>query len=216
MNVFLRGVALARLDSDSYRWKGGFRMRGYFGIGVEGVSKPMNAGNLFRTAHGFGAGFVFTIDARFDPGLMKSDTSDMAGQVPFYSFDSVKSMRLPDRCSLVGIELTDDAIELPSFRHPRNAAYVLGMERGSLSRGLLECCDHVVKIPTQFSLNLATAGAIVMYDRLSTLGRFGGRPVVPGGPVEPVPEHAFGDPVWKKKERRRQKMAASDETSDKV
>ena len=32
-------------------------MRGYFGIGVEGVSKPMNAGNLFRTAHGFGAGF---------------------------------------------------------------------------------------------------------------------------------------------------------------
>tara|TARA_Y100000588_G_C13469038_1_gene591741 strand:+ start:388 stop:540 length:153 start_codon:yes stop_codon:yes gene_type:complete len=38
-------------------------MRGYFGIGIEKVSKPMNAGNLFRTAHGFGARFIFTIDA---------------------------------------------------------------------------------------------------------------------------------------------------------
>jgi len=37
--------------------------RGYFGIGVEGISKPMNAGNLFRTAHAFGASFVFTIGA---------------------------------------------------------------------------------------------------------------------------------------------------------
>ncbi|SVA88482.1 uncharacterized protein METZ01_LOCUS141336, partial [marine metagenome] len=27
----------------------GRKMRGYFGIGVEGLSKPMNAGNLFRS-----------------------------------------------------------------------------------------------------------------------------------------------------------------------
>jgi len=179
-------------------------MRGYFGIGVEGVSKPMNAGNLFRTAHGFGAGFAFTIDAKIDLRLIKSDTSDMAGQIPFYKFDDVASIQLPDRCSLVGIELTDDAVELPSFRHPRAAAYVLGMERGSLSPNLQECCDYIVKIPTQFALNLATAGAIVMYDRLLTFGRFGSRPVVPSGPIEPFPEQAFGDPVWKKKERRRQ------------
>ena len=41
---------------------GKFRpMRGYFGIGVENLSKQMNAGSLFRTAHAFGASFVFTI-----------------------------------------------------------------------------------------------------------------------------------------------------------
>ena len=121
-------------------------MRGYFGIGVEGVSKPMNAGNLFRTAHGFGAGFVFTIDSKIDPHLIKSDTSNMAAQIPFYGFDDVDSIQLPERCSLIGIELTEDAVELPSFRHPRNAAYVLGMERGSLSPSLQECCDYIVKI----------------------------------------------------------------------
>ena len=178
-------------------------MRGYFGIGIEGVSKPMNAGNLFRTAHGFGAGFVFTIGAKFDPKLVKSDTSAIGGQVPFYTFDDVEAMTLPHRCELVGIELTEEATELPSFRHPRAAAYVLGMERGSLSPKLMDCCDYIVKIPTQFSLNLATAGAIVMYDRLTTLGRFGGRPIVAGGPIEPILEHAFGEPIWKKKRQRR-------------
>ena len=55
----------------------GEEMRGYFGIGVEGISKPMNLGSLFRTAHAFGASFVFTIAAAYDRaqgGL--ADTSD--------------------------------------------------------------------------------------------------------------------------------------------
>lgn len=40
-------------------------MRGYFGIGVEGVGKPMNLGNLWRAAHAFGASFVFTVGAAY-------------------------------------------------------------------------------------------------------------------------------------------------------
>ena len=170
-------------------------MRGYFGIGVEGLSKPMNAGNLYRSAHAFGAGFVFTVASSYDPDIRKSDTSDITGQVPFYSFETLESMQLPEGCALVGVEITDNAIELPSFRHPRCAAYVLGMERGSLSPELVDCCDHVIKIPTLFSLNLATAGAIVMYDRLISMQRFGARPIVPGGPIEPIPRHKFGEPV---------------------
>jgi len=178
-------------------------MKGYFAIGVEGVSKAMNVGNLFRSAHAFGASFVFTIAASFDPGEGASDTSNALGQLPYYSFDAVESMRLPDDCALVGVEFLDDAVELPSFRHPRRAAYVLGMERGSLSPRMMECLDHVVKIPTRFCLNLAAAGAVVMYDRMISAQRFGARPVAPGGPVEAVPEHVFGEPVWKKKQRRR-------------
>lgn len=174
-------------------------MRGYFGIGVEGLSKPMNAGNLYRSAHAFGASFVFTVASSYDPDIRKSDTSDITGQVPFYSFETLESMSLPRGCALVGIEITDDAVDLPSFRHPRCAAYVLGMERGSLSPQLVDWCDHVIKIPTLFSLNLATAGAIVMYDRLISVRQFGARPVVPGGPIEPVPLHQFGEPVIRRK-----------------
>ena len=38
-------------------------MRGYFAIGSERISKPMNLGALMRTANAFGASFVFSINA---------------------------------------------------------------------------------------------------------------------------------------------------------
>ncbi len=36
-------------------------MRGYFAIGVERISTPMNLGSLMRSAHAFGASFFFAI-----------------------------------------------------------------------------------------------------------------------------------------------------------
>lgn len=167
-------------------------MRGYFGIGVQRFSKVGNAGNLFRTAHGFGASFVFTIEAHYDVRAARSDTSKFPEHLPWYDWADVDAMALPKGCKLVGVELVDDAIELPSFRHPAQAAYVLGPERASLSPELLARCDHVVKIPTSFCLNVATAGAIVMYDRLLTLGRFAERPVFSEGAPIPQPDHVRG------------------------
>lgn len=168
-------------------------LRGYFGIGVEGISKPMNAGNLFRSAHAFGAQFVFAIAP--DVNLRKiyaSDTSQTAKHLPLYEYDSVAELRLPRGCQLVGVELLDEAIDLPSFTHPDRAAYVLGPERGSLSPELVERCDLTVKIPTKFCINVGVAGAILMYDRLITKGRFARRPARAGSPVELLPQHIHG------------------------
>ena len=103
---------------------------------------------------------------------------------------SGSELLLPEGCQLVGVEITDDAVELPSFRHPARAAYVFGSERLSLSQEVLSRCQHVVRIPTGFSINVGMAGAIVMYDRMLTLGRFPARPVRPGGPEEPLPPRA--------------------------
>jgi len=167
------------------------RMRGYFGIGVERLSKPVNAGNLFRSAHAFGANFLFTVAGSYQRRT-HSDTSQATYQVPLYEFADVDSMRLPDGCRLVGIELIDEAVELPTFRHPPQAAYVLGPERGSLSPEMLARCDHVVKILTAFCVNVAMAGAIVMYDRLISLGRFGRRAVSSLQPGEPPAPHVQG------------------------
>lgn len=179
-------------------------MRGYFGIGVEGISKPMNMGGLLRTAHAFGASFVFTVGAVYAKTEgRRSDTSDGPSQVPLFTFDDTCALALPHGCSLVGVELRDDATVLPSFRHPRRAAYVLGPERGSLSPDMVALCDHIVKIPTRFCINLAVAGAVVLYDRLLASGRFADRPLVAGGPVEALPVPRFGEPLWRKKHRRR-------------
>jgi len=158
-------------------------MRGYFGIGVEGVSKGGNIGAVFRTAHAFGASFVFTVEPRTDVSeYREADTSNAAETLPFYVYDKPSDMALPQGCQLVGIELLDQSIDLPSFRHPRNAAYILGSERGGLSPEVVERCHHVVKIPMRFSLNLSVAGALVMYDRVRSMGAWRDRPIMPGGP----------------------------------
>jgi tRNA G18 (ribose-2'-O)-methylase SpoU len=153
------------------------RVRGYFGIGAERISKPLNLGNLVRSAHAFGASFVFTVGAHPRALDFSSDTSKSFGRIPYYHWAAVEDIHLPRDCRLVVIELIEEAEDLPSFRHPAKAAYVLGPELGSLSPELVARCDHLIRIPTQFSVNVAMAGAIVMYDRIRTLGRFAPRPL---------------------------------------
>lgn len=169
--------------------------RGYFGIGIEGVSKPMNAGNLFRTAHAFGASFAFTVNAEQRVRKIRSDTSVVPKNIPWYDFETIDDMLLPHKCKLVGVELLDEAVDLPSFYHPVNAAYVLGRERGSLTPEMQEKCDYFIKIPTSFCLNVATAGAIVIYDRIVTHGRYAERPTSELGKAVPLPDHVQGGPI---------------------
>ncbi|AHB47419.1 rRNA methyltransferase [Hyphomicrobium nitrativorans NL23] len=164
------------------------KARGYFAIGAERSSKALNLGNLMRSAHAFGAGFTFTIGAQYQALEARADTSKGHWHLPHYNWDTPADLILPKGCRLVGVELIDEAVDLPSFRHPLQAAYVLGPERGSLSDALLERCDFTVKIPTSFCVNVAMAGAIVMYDRVKSLAPFAARPISEGVlSVTPVP-----------------------------
>ena len=169
--------------------------RGYFAIGGERMSKSLNLGNLMRSAHAFGASFTFTIGATYQALEARADTSKGQWHLPHYNWASVGDMALPQGCKLVGVELLDTAIDLPSFRHPLRAAYVLGPEQGSLSDALLERCDYTVKIPTRFCVNVAMAGAIVMYDRAKSLARFAERPIGEGGPPQPLAKPADHAPI---------------------
>jgi tRNA G18 (ribose-2'-O)-methylase SpoU len=152
--------------------------RGYFGVGVEDISKSFNLGNLVRTSHAFGASFFFTINATVNYSEIKaSDTSHANIHMPFYAYKNLSEFSLPKECSLVGVELLDEAVALPSFRHPLRAAYVLGPEKGNLSSDLVERCEHIIKIPMKFCVNVGIAGALVIYDRMISLGTFAERPV---------------------------------------
>jgi tRNA G18 (ribose-2'-O)-methylase SpoU len=156
-------------------------MRGYFGVGVEGISKSFNLGNLVRTSHAFGASFFFTINSELNyQDIRASDTSHAAIHMPMYPYASVAEFTLPKDCSLVGVELLDEAVDLPTFRHPMRAAYVLGPEKGNLSPELVARCDHIVKIPMKFCVNVGIAGAITIYDRMIAMGSDAERPVCSG------------------------------------
>ena len=177
-------------------------MRGYFGIGVEGLSKPMNLGNLLRSTHAFGGSFFFTVAPEMAiRKVQKADTSHAAESLPTYIFDSVGQILLPRGCKLIGVELTEDAVDLPSFHHPKAAAYVLGPERGSLSPELQARCDQLVKIPMKFCVNVGIAGALVMYDRLLAMGRHPPRALRPGELPGGLPEHVHGKPKQRRKRR---------------
>ena len=153
-------------------------MRGYFGIGSERISKAMNLGAILRTGHAFGASFAFTIKAHHRAlEVKRADTAKSDTHLPLYEWDSLDEMRLPKGCVLVGVELDNRAVDLPSFRHPLNAAYILGPEKGDLSVEARAMCAHVVKIPTKFCVNLSVAAALVMYDRMISLGGLPERPV---------------------------------------
>ncbi len=176
------------------------RVRGYFGIGVEGVSKSANAGALLRTAHAFGASFCFTIGRGWDSRAARNaDTADTPAHVPLWRFAEPADLVLPPNCVLVGVELLETATDLPSFRHPLSAAYVLGPERSGLSPALLARCRHVIRIPTRFALNLSVAGAIVLYDRMLQHGRFAERGVGSMAQAEPVaPSGGHGAPRFRR------------------
>ncbi|MEM8704674.1 MAG: RNA methyltransferase, partial [Pseudomonadota bacterium] len=55
--------------------------------------------------------------------------------------------------------------------------------------------------PTKVCVNVAMAGAIVMYDRHRALGRYAERPVSSGAPVSERPKHVSGGPVMRKGRR---------------
>ena len=57
-------------------------------------------------------------------------------------------------------------------------------------------------------LFLGVAGALIMYDRLLTMGRHAPRPVAEGAPTEAAPLPVFGDPIYKRKQRARTRTQA--------
>src|SRR5271167_225757 len=80
--------------------------RGYFGIGVEGVSKSANVGALLRTAHAFGAAFCFSVGPGWDArAARRADTAETPAHVPLWRFPDLAALELPQGCALVGIEL---------------------------------------------------------------------------------------------------------------
>lgn len=141
----------------------------FFGIGIYHPKRSVNVGSLYRTAASLGASFTFQIGSRFHP--QSSDTAHSWNFIPHFVHDSVESWRnaIPYDCIPIAIELTDDAVSLVNFVHPPKALYVLGAEDHGLSQDILDICAQTVVIPGEFCLNVAIAGSIAIYDRISKL-----------------------------------------------
>lgn len=140
-------------------------MRGYFGIGIENPKNRANVGGLWRSAHAFGAAFIFTIGFRYQ--RQYTDTTKAWTQIPLYAYADFADFQehLPRDCSIVGVET--DGNSIANFTHLDRAIYLLGSEDRGLSEAARQACSYVIRIPSAYCLNVATAGSIVIFDRLS-------------------------------------------------
>ncbi|MCP4119110.1 MAG: RNA methyltransferase [Desulfobacteraceae bacterium] len=151
------------------RLKQQYQQNGFYGIGLMHSVKEMNIGTLWRSAYILGASFIFTIGNRYrhQPG----DVTRTWTKIPLYHYDDFDGFysNLPHDTRLVGVEMEEGAVELNQFDHPQRAVYLLGNEQLGLAPGVVSRCHALVKLPGEFSLNVAVAGSMVMYDRVSKI-----------------------------------------------
>lgn len=137
----------------------------FFGIGIQNGKTPENLGVLWRSAQNMGASFIFTIGNRY--AKQACDTHNAVKSMPYFHYETFEDFfkNLPKGARLVGVELTEDAVPLETFHHPRRCVYLLGAEDHGLSRKAIEKSHFLVKFKSELSLNVSVAGSIVMYDR---------------------------------------------------
>ena len=142
--------------------------RGYYGIGIYMPKTTENMGTLWRSAHNFGADFIFTIGARYkkQPG----DTTFASRHIPLYNYQTYEdfSKTLPFNSDLVFIEQTNGSTNLKEFEHPERAIYILGAEDKGVPIEMMKGFQKIF-IDTPMCLNVAVAGSIVMFDRKNSV-----------------------------------------------
>ena len=142
-------------------------MRGFFEIGIYRAKTGTNIGTLWRSAWQLGATGIFTIGRRYKK--QSSDTTKTWRHLPLRHFDTFEEFQeaRPYSAELIGVELGGKA--LTSFTHPQQAVYLLGAEDGGLPKEITAKCNRLVEIESirSPSMNVAVAGSIVMYHRMS-------------------------------------------------
>lgn len=144
---------------------------GYFEIGIFSPKTHENIGTLWRSAYQLGASGIFTIGHRYKK--QSSDTVGAISKIPLRNYarmdDFYKS--LPYGAMLVGVEM--GGTPLQEFNHPLKAVYLLGREDSGMSKEARAMCHLIVSIESVRSLsyNVAVAGSLVMYHRLTHIPR---------------------------------------------
>ena len=132
------------------------------GLALWRVADPGNVGTLVRTADALGPAFVALSAGSADPTGPKAMRASMGAlfRVPVLPFDEAPGRRV----ALVahgGVAPAELDLSGPT-------TFVLGAERGGLTDEVLASCEERMTIPlagAAESLNVATAGAIALYER---------------------------------------------------
>lgn len=142
---------------------------GFFGIACLNMKTHHNYGTLFRTAQILGADYLCLIGSRFKK--QASDTMCSWRHIPVFEFKDFKDFNnhRPYNCPLIGVEMVEEATEISQYKHKKTCCYILGAEDHGLTNEAIEHCQEFVKLKGERSMNVSTAGSIVLYDRIVKL-----------------------------------------------
>lgn len=142
---------------------------GFYGIGILNSEGETNIGTLWRSAFILGASFIFTIGRKYEK--QSSDVTRAWTKIPLFHYANFDEFRvnLPYATKLIGVEMTETAEPLVTFKHPTRAVYLLGCESTGLPEPVIRECHALVLLPGHFSLNVAVAGSLVACDRVNKM-----------------------------------------------
>lgn len=139
-------------------------MRGFATIGLYHPKDHHNIGSVLRAAHCYNARMIAVEGARYQRAA--TDTQAAYRHIPLLQVDSLWGA-IPYDCVPVAVEITDNARSLVGYTHPERAFYIFGPEDGSIEKDVVRKCRDVIRIPTQYCMNLAATVNVVLYDRLA-------------------------------------------------
>jgi tRNA(Leu) C34 or U34 (ribose-2'-O)-methylase TrmL len=137
-----------------------------FAIGLSNPKTEINVGHVLRAADAYGASMVAITGDRVR-GC--TNVSSAEQRIPVIRGPDLHTL-IPFGCVPVAIELVDDAEDLRTFVHPKNAFYVFGAEDATLGQKVLSWCKYIVYVPTRICMNLSACVNVVLYDRIAKLG----------------------------------------------
>jgi tRNA G18 (ribose-2'-O)-methylase SpoU len=103
-----------------------------------------------------------------------TDTLNVPARIPLIEVNDWNTFVENSPRSAVWVVIEMGGTPLREFVHPRNAIYILGSEDHGVPTNVLRACREVVSLEAQeySSYNVAVAGSIVMYDRLTKMREF--------------------------------------------
>ncbi len=142
---------------------------GSFGVGLDNPKHDVNVGSALRGCGCFGASFLVVGNKRISCWT-KTDTEKSVYTIPVFRTDDIMA-EIPFNHVPVAVELTDGAANIVDYEHPLNAFYIFGAEDATLGHRILSRCRDVIRIPSNYCLNLACSVNVVLYDRVAKMQR---------------------------------------------
>ena len=135
------------------------------------VSPPLRSNvNLSRIVRAASCCGVTRVIACGNPKIDRKIARDGADQVAIEARRSLppvlKSLKR-EGFRIVGLEQTNDSVDIHTFSFERKTALVIGHERTGLEGEALELLDVAIEIPVYglpYSYNVATATAMALYE----------------------------------------------------